>query len=284
MATAAIDYSAFSANESEALSQFRRQYNRAPTAEEVAAYRGQLPSAAAPAAAAGAASSNYVDAFGGDSLWESLQAHSLSSTSYKDMGLSASGDKDSPLNDSLLSGATGALTSMKGSLAKMSSANESMLKGEIPADVSASVRRAASENSIMRGVGGQAGRALSARDLGLSSMDIKQKGIENEGKLAEMRRGMADSYDKMRTWSKTYDAGLRELEIKARAENTTAISHELDRAKFNAQRNVDLVKILGDLVSNQQSVAGTLAGNDIDPAGSMASFQQYIDSIIQMMG
>ena len=280
MATAAIDYSVFSANESEALSQFRRQYNRAPTAEEVAAYRGQLPAAAAPAAA----NPNYVDAFGGDSLWESLQAHSLSPTSYKDMGLSASGDKDSKLNDSLLAGATGALSGAKSSLDKLSAANAAMLKGEIPADVSASVRRAASENSIMRGVGGQAGRALSARDLGTTSMDIRQKGIDNETKIQTSRLALAESYDKMRTWSKTYDAGLRELEIKARDANTSALELELDRAKFNAQRNVDLVTALSGLVSNQQSVAATLSGNDVDPSGSLASFQQYIDSIIQMMG
>ena len=55
---------------------------------------------------------------------------------------------------------------------------ESMLRGEIPADVSAAVQNSAAARSLGRGTAGSGmGRNLVARDLGLTSLDLTQKGL-----------------------------------------------------------------------------------------------------------
>lgn len=54
----------------------------------------------------------------------------------------------------------------------------SMLKGEIPADVSAAVQNSAAARSLGTGTAGSGmGRDLVARDLGLTSLDLTNKGI-----------------------------------------------------------------------------------------------------------
>ena len=59
---------------------------------------------------------------------------------------------------------------------------ESMLRGELPDDVAAQVRRHAAEISNQIGVRGQAAQYLTARDLGRTSLDLMQQGLENAPK------------------------------------------------------------------------------------------------------
>lgn len=68
-------------------------------------------------------------------------------------------------------------TSIKGDV---SGNIESMLKGEIPSDVSSAVQRADAARSLGGGYGGTgAARNLTTRDLGLTSLDLTQKGISS---------------------------------------------------------------------------------------------------------
>lgn len=57
---------------------------------------------------------------------------------------------------------------------------ESLLKGQIPTDVSAAVSRSAAASSLAGGYGGTGlGRSLEARDLGLTSLDLTSKGLSS---------------------------------------------------------------------------------------------------------
>ena len=55
---------------------------------------------------------------------------------------------------------------------------ESMLRGDLPDDVAAQVRRHAAEISNQIGVRGQAAQYLTARDIGKTSLDLMQLGLE----------------------------------------------------------------------------------------------------------
>lgn len=75
-----------------------------------------------------------------------------------------------------------------------SKANQAFLLGQIPADVAAAVRKAASENSITRGLGiGSSARALSARDLGTQSTALMAQGIQSAVSIANARNTNAQT-------------------------------------------------------------------------------------------
>lgn len=71
----------------------------------------------------------------------------------------------------------------------------SLLKGEIPTDVSAAVKRGSAGTSLAGGFGGTgASRNLVARDLGLVSLDLTQKGLSSaESWLKSMEQLYAPS-------------------------------------------------------------------------------------------
>ena len=133
------------------------------------------------------------------------------------------------------------------------------------------------------GIFGSSSRNLSARDLGRTSLSIQQAGMENEQQIAESKRTAAGAYEQVRQWNKTYDASLRELQIKQQEQNMSAIEIESDRAKFNASQNSKLLEIVANLVSNQQQVAAQLSISDVDPSGSIATFNSLIDSMKGMI-
>jgi len=75
-----------------------------------------------------------------------------------------------------------AIPGFQGLKANVSGKIESMVNGELPADVSAAVMRSTAAKGMGLGVGGAGtgmGRNLVARDLGLTSLDLTQKGIDS---------------------------------------------------------------------------------------------------------
>lgn len=60
------------------------------------------------------------------------------------------------------------------------------LRGEIPTDVSQQVQRISAETGLNLGIaGGQLGRNLTARDLGLTSLNLQQQGLSNFASLSQ---------------------------------------------------------------------------------------------------
>lgn len=248
------------------------------TVSQVRSFLGAAsPPAASSAAAPGAASaakSTVQEGFGGLKQWDVL----------KDLAVGPADVSTLPGMEMLpqdelgrtTEAVEGALADFRGSLDKMSAANESLLKGEIPADVSAAVRRAASENSILAGVRGQASRALSARDLGLTSMDIQQKGIANEVAIAEAKQAYAAAHENIRQYNATRNAALAELSIKARQQNLSAVESERMRVATNIESNLNIMKLISDMRIQQQSLATQAASNKIDPVNVIASMDDMI--------
>lgn len=70
--------------------------------------------------------------------------------------------------------------------ASRSQAVQSFLKGEIPADVAQQINRAGASHALEGGYGGTpAGRNLVARDLGLTSLNLMDKGLNQAGNLIQ---------------------------------------------------------------------------------------------------
>lgn len=280
---AAFDPSEFSGDEATALSEFKKKFKRAPTAGEISAYREANASAAAPAGAADEEVDSAIQqGFGGSSQWDVLQDSAMGAPEFSDVpGMDFMDNAQVETPGGLVGAGLDAATA---SIDKMSAANAAMLKGEIPADVSASVRRAASENSILRGSGGQAGRALSARDLGTTSAEIKQKGIDNEAKIAEARSGLAAAHENIRQFNTTRNATLAELSIKAKQQNLAAVDVERQRIATNIDSNVNIMNMISQLAQAQQQYAVAAASADIDPSGVMTSLDAMIEQFSTRLG
>lgn len=275
---AAFNPADFSSDSSQALKQFKDKYGRSPMDAEISAYRSRSSSPSARAPAAGSASpagaSNIQSGFGGQTQWDTIKSNALAPTTLggtDGFGIASTTDID------MLASDFGRHTAgVESSIDKLSAANEAMLKGEIPADVSASVRRAASENSIMRGVGGQAARSLSARDLGLTSMDIRERGIATETKVAELRGTLATTVQGFRDTLVTRNLQIRELENQARELNLKGIDVERQRIATNISANVNILGYMTDLIKTQQMLSMEAAGSDIDPSGMMDSIDRWL--------
>jgi hypothetical protein len=96
-------------------------------------------------------------------------------------------------------------------LDKSFAVNEKWLKGELTDDVTAAVRRASSEAANLLGIGtGQKARMLSARDLGITSQTMIEKGMAGGAALAEQ-------VDKMKRLDQQYALNVQQVIRDARA-------------------------------------------------------------------
>ena len=215
---------------------------------------------------------NVQEGFGGDSQWEALKKYGLSDTD----SIGKLDAKTSARDAELQGYVDASLGAAQVSIDKMTEANASALKGEIPADLSASVRRVASENSIMRGIGGQSSRALSARDLGVTSSDIQRKALETESVIGAANQNLATVREGMRQSELTRSAQLDELRLKSKSSNLAAIDLERQRIATNIQANVQILGYIERMVEAQQQLAVQASSNNIDPSGLMASFDGWL--------
>ena len=227
--------------------------------------------------AASAATPKAQQGFGGETQWDTIKQYALANTDVAGRnGYAATGDADLA---KLSAGIETQLGASAAALDKMSKANEAMLSGEIPADVSASVRRAASENSIMRGIGGQASRALSARDLGVTSMAVKQTALDTESKITSLRGELATRAQGYRDSLADRNLKLVELENNARELNLKGIDVERQRIATNIAANVSILDSITELVKTQQSLSVQAAGSDIDATGMMSSIDNWLKTL-----
>lgn len=227
-------------------------------------------------------SATTMEGFGGASQWETLEKYALGpsdiTTTAGNQAIDfADADKPSELVGKQL-------LSLEDSINKMSEANASMLKGEIPADVSAAVRRAASESSIAGGLFGSSSRALSARDLGKTSLDIRQQGIANEQGIAQAKGTLAAAYEGIRNANLTRNMQLAELSIKARTANMEAIDLERQRIATNIEANINIMKMISDMVIAQQSTATQAAIGGVETDNILASFDAMIAQFNKKLG
>ena len=225
---------------------------------------------------AGAPTEGVQQGFGGASQWQVTEDLALMPEVSEMPGMQFIPMEDLDKPGQIVGQKLGAL---EDSVNRLAQANASMLKGEIPADVSASVRRAASESSMAGGLFGAGARNLSARDLGKTSLDIKQQGIANEQAIVEARSGIATAYEDIRQFNSTRNSQIAELTINAKKQNLDAIDVERQRIATNISANVEIMKTIGDLVSSQQTVAANLAGDDIDTTNTISAFDNIINQL-----
>lgn len=71
-----------------------------------------------------------------------------------------------------------------------SAINESLMRGEIPKDVADQLKRSAAYTSVMGGGGAGTQRALTARDLGTTSLQLQQQGMQGAQSWTTLMAGL----------------------------------------------------------------------------------------------
>lgn len=152
----------------------------------------------------------------------------------------------------------------------MSGVVESQLRGEIPDDVRAKVERDAAARGLLYGLGAgsPADRALTARDLGLTSLDIQQKGMaggEMLTKLAESRR----------MYNKTYQLQTQQFLEDVRRGDLSAAQIAEQSRQFNVAQQAAAAEMLlqGLTVYHEMALKYTQVENTAATRQSQASFE-----------
>lgn len=94
-----------------------------------------------------------------------------------------------------------------------SAINESLMRGEIPKDVADQLKRSAAYTSVMGGGGAGTQRALTARDLGTTSLQLQQQGMQGAERWTALMEGLMPEQtraaDVMATQGLTSEQSLR---------------------------------------------------------------------------
>jgi len=151
-----------------------------------------------------------------------------------------------------------AIPGFQGLKSDVSGSIDSMVKGQIPGDVSASIMRTDAARGMGLGVGGggtSMGRNLVARDLGLTSLDLTQKGIDS-----------AQSW--MKTVASIEQPGMFNV-------SSMFLTPEQTMQQDTGERNAKFQHDWNSNMIDWQTSPGYLAGQDI---------QSTVDSVVSMAG
>lgn len=104
----------------------------------------------------------------------------------------------------------------------LESANQAYLRGELPKDVLDQIRRSSSEKIQQSGVGGQMADARSARDLGLTSLQLQEAGLQRQAGLIDAKRGQ-------------FQAGLALADMQRGQFQSRLAQAEMQRGQFQSR-------------------------------------------------
>lgn len=207
--------------------------------------------------------------------------------------------------DPMLANIDASFLSIEANINAMNDVNKSLLAGEIPSDVSAQVRRMASESSGAKGLGtGLASQNLTARDLGLTSAQIQQQGLQNQQAIVGLQQGTTglkqesvklregirefnESYklqvsqlkENQRQFNDTYKLQTQAFLEDIRKTDLSAVALEQERQMFNAQMNTQTLSYIVSMTNQAMQTQFDYSKEGLDSAALITSVDNMISSI-----
>lgn len=177
-------------------------------------------------------------------------------------------------------------------LSGLKKTNESWMKGQISGDVSDQIRINSAESAMASGIGATspAARALQAKDFGLTSMDIQQKGMAFQQETAKLQDSLArisearyqfretlgEERRKSLEQSRQFGASLEQDALRTQLQQRELL---LRQDMFNKEQNLKLVGLVSDLVSNQAQHLLSAASGDIDSSNINTAYKTMMNNI-----
>ena len=283
----------FSGNQDEDLRAFVAQMGRQPNASEVAAYRdrfggGSSSSGSGSAASAGAGS--------GAQVTTNVDLSVPDVPTYEPMDLSGIEYNPTSPDAADVERADSAIAGLEDMISGLREKNKDWLAGRISGDVADQLRSqsALSARSGGAGAGSPLARNLQARDFGLTSMQIQQQGMQQEGALAGLQQGLAGmreqrmqfmtqlreeqeryrgsfAMDKAKTGeaSRQFGANLQDQMYRTQLAQRELL---LKQEAFNAEQNFRLVELITNSTLAMMGQQVQAAGSDVDFGGNLTTF------------
>jgi hypothetical protein len=147
------------------------------------------------------------------------------------------------------------LNKAEGSLDAVSQANAAFLRGEVPDDVVNLLKRQSAERVQMQGLGtGAMARNISARDLGLTSMDMIQRGVQTEAAVSEGFGRLSEARDAVRRFDDTFQQQGQQLLDNARKTTLQGVSMGLEYQQFRANLTMEVNAQIQDITKFRETM------------------------------
>ncbi len=168
------------------------------------------------------------------------------------------------------------LPGLQGNLAQFGSNTAALLNGQIPADVQTQVQNSAAFQSLAGGFGGSnMAHALTARDLGQTSLSLQQQGAQNLGQQASFAQALNPSnitpsqlfYSPSTILSSDQQAALLNNQI---SDQNSQISYQnsLQRSPFDQLMTNNLATLMG-IATNPLDAYSALQGGGQQTVSNM---------------
>lgn len=163
-------------------------------------------------------------------------------------------------------------------LGSASSLAKDMMAGKIPKDVEYQIRQQTAERSLARGLGSdsQAARNLTARDLGLTSVDLATKGVTIGTEVARL-------FEAKRQFSRTYELNMRQFLDSTRRTDLAEIEVGEGSRQFNVNAELQRNKLLADVLAGYHSIGAELAMAPVDTSGAIESLAKDFGAMLERL-
>jgi hypothetical protein len=185
--------------------------------------------------------------------------------------------------------ATQGLGEVEKSLAKLREVNVSRLQGRLSPDVVSQIRIGSAEGAQARGIGADspAARALSAQDLGLTSLQLQESGVQTEMGINSLQSSLAQIADSRAKFSAEFRENERRFNETLALDQTKLglASRELmfKRDAFNAEQNARIVGFLSELSANRASAAAQIALSGKSAGGVLEGLDNVLTQLDTML-
>ena len=183
---------------------------------------------------------------------------------------------------------TNAIPQSLGAIPVLDEAQEStlsMIRGEIPDDVVAEIERVTAEKSIQGGFSGQAARNLTSRDLGLTSLELSQQGIQNAATLGQLETQRQQFESEMTFNVAQFRENIRKFEsefaLALSQDDQSRAGVELSALQLLTQTELMIQGMTNDLIiANSSAAIEGLQGHLDDMTGGIDSIVGNINNFV----
>ena len=167
------------------------------------------------------------------------------------------------------------------SINAVSDSNASALRGEIPDDVWQQMEQRTAESGAMQGfgVGGMTGKKT-ARDLGLTSLQIQQQGQQTQMAVSQSYDTLGKSMEVMREFDSSFAQQAQQLTQSQQQLNLGGVAAGLEYSQYRATLTNDINTKIMDLTKFRETLISSYTADDKADSASLTGSITQIDELL----